>query len=62
MKQIKIISDKNKHSLKIKKFIKKKIIKNNFSISKLIIVLGGDGFMLKTLKKKINSKVFFLWN
>ncbi len=59
MKQIKIISDKNKNSLKIKKFIKKKIIKNNFSISNLIIVIGGDGFMLKTLKKKNNSKVFF---
>ena len=51
MIKIKIISDTNKKSLKIKSFILKNI-KNNKSIKpNLIIVIGGDGFMLETLKK-----------
>ena len=46
-----LISDTNKKSLKIKLFLEKKmkffsIVKSNF-----IIVIGGDGFMLQTLKK-----------
>ncbi len=55
--KINIISDKNKKSQKIKDFIFKKLtitpIKKN-----ILIVIGGDGFMLHTLKnnkKKINS-------
>jgi len=46
-----IISDKNKLSKKIKIFLEKKM--KFFSIKKcnLIIVVGGDGFMLQTLKK-----------
>ena len=54
-----IIFDKNKKSLKIKKLISKKI--NNFQFKKknLVIVIGGDGFMLETLKKNTNSKNFF---
>ena len=60
MIKIKIISDTNKKSLKIKSFILKNI-KNNKSIkSNLIIVIGGDGFMLKTLKNnKKSSKLFY---
>ena len=60
MIKIKIISDKNKKSLKIKSFILKNI-KNNKSINpNLIIVIGGDGFMLKTLKSnKKSSKLFY---
>ena len=51
MIKIKIISDTNKKSLKIKSFILKNI-KNNQSIKpNIIIVIGGDGFMLETLKK-----------
>ncbi len=55
-----IISDKNKKSLAIKKFILNKLKKNKKSLkSNLIIVIGGDGFMLKTLKKNKNSLKFF---
>jgi len=60
MVKIKIISDTNKKSLKIKSFILKNI-KNNKSIKpNLIIVIGGDGFMLKTLKNnQKSSKLFY---
>ena len=51
MKKIKIISDINKKSKKIKSFVSKEIKKNKLNISNLAIVVGGDGFMLKTLKK-----------
>ena len=44
-----IISDKNRKSLKIKHFLLNKI--PNLK-SQLTIVIGGDGFMLQTLKKK----------
>tara|TARA_B100001769_G_C21911505_1_gene491809 strand:- start:2 stop:766 length:765 start_codon:yes stop_codon:yes gene_type:complete len=54
-----IISDKNKKSLKIKKILIKKIKKNKIKISKLIIVIGGDGFMLQTLKKNRNTSNLF---
>tara|TARA_B100000579_G_scaffold195091_1_gene159450 strand:+ start:48 stop:818 length:771 start_codon:yes stop_codon:yes gene_type:complete len=54
-----IISDKNKKSLKIKKFILHNIKKNKSLKSNLIIVIGGDGFMLKTLKKNKNSSKLF---
>ena len=58
MKTIKIISDKNKKSLRIKSLIKKKLSKIKFR--NLNIVIGGDGFMLKTLKKnKFSSKYFY---
>ena len=51
-----IVSDKNNLSLKIKKSLESK---NNFyslSKSNLIIVIGGDGFMLSILKKYRNYK------
>ena len=46
-----IIYDKNNLSLKIKNFLYRKI--KNYSVlkSNLIIVIGGDGFMLEALKK-----------
>ena len=59
MNKVQIISDKNKKSLKIKKFIIKKIDKNISSSSAFTIVIGGDGFMLQTLKKNKNSKKQF---
>jgi len=61
MKMIKpiIISDTNKKSLRIKKFLLKNIKKNKSLRSNLIIVIGGDGFMLKILKKNRNSSKFF---
>ena len=46
-----IVSDKNKKSLKIKLFLEKKIKTYTLIKSDLVIVIGGDGFMLQTLKK-----------
>ena len=55
----KIISDTNKKSKKIKSFLLKKL-KNNKLKNCLFVVIGGDGFMLKTLKKNIkSSRVFY---
>ena len=54
-----IISDSNKKSLKIKAFLLKNIKKKLFLKSKLVIVIGGDGFMLKTLKKNEHSSKLF---
>ena len=54
-----IISDKNKKSLKIKSFILKKIKIKPLVKSNLVIVIGGDGFMLHTLKKNKNSPKLF---
>ena len=54
-----IISDKNFKSLKIKKQLLK-ILKKQTSIrSNVTVVIGGDGFMLQTLKKNKNSKKLF---
>jgi NAD+ kinase len=59
MSKILIISDKNKKSQRIKKILqeKLKISKNDFS--NLVIVIGGDGFMLHVLKKNQNIKKSF---
>ena len=51
MKKCFIIADSNKNSLKIKKSILRKIETTSLTKSSLIIVVGGDGFMLQTLKK-----------
>jgi NAD+ kinase len=48
--------DKTKNSLKIKNFLTKKIKTNTLKKSNVIIVLGGDGFMLQTLKKLYKFK------
>tara|TARA_B100001142_G_C14087224_1_gene559826 strand:- start:1 stop:771 length:771 start_codon:yes stop_codon:yes gene_type:complete len=55
----KIIFDKNKKSLRIKTFLLKNFKKIKTIKSNLIIVIGGDGFMLKTLKKNKSSSNFF---
>jgi len=46
-----LIFDKTKSSLKIRSFLLKKIETVSLKKSNIIIVLGGDGFMLQTLKK-----------
>ena len=59
MKNIQIISDKNKKSLKIKSILQKQINSKNIKKSNVVIVIGGDGFMLQTLKKNKNLNKFF---
>ena len=59
MKKIQIISDKNLRSLKIKSTLLKILSKKKMIKSNVILVIGGDGFMLQTLKKNKNSKKFF---
>ena len=54
--KIYLVFDKTKNSLKIKKFLIKKIHTTTLKKSKIIIVLGGDGFMLQTLKKLYKLK------
>ena len=56
MKKVHIISDTNKKSLKIKNFLLNKIKSSSLKKSSLIIVIGGDGFMLQTLKKNFRLK------
>jgi len=51
-----LIFDKTKNSLKIKSFLVKKINLVSLKKSNIIIVLGGDGFMLQTLKKLYKFK------
>jgi NAD+ kinase len=59
MSKIQIISDKNKRSQNIKKLLVKKIKDSNLIKSNTTIVIGGDGFMLQTLKKNKNSNKSF---
>ena len=59
MTKLQIISDKNTKSSKIKKILVKKLNQEQFKKDNLIIVIGGDGFMLQTLKKNKNSKKQF---
>ena len=54
-----IISDKNLKSKKIKKTIQSSLKNKKIKISRLILVIGGDGFMLQTLKKYKNSNKLF---
>jgi len=54
----KIISDRNKKSQNIKSILLKKL-KGKKIRSKTVIVIGGDGFMLKTLKKNKNSSTLY---
>ncbi len=56
MKKYFIISDKNKVSKKIRFKIEKIINSASLKKSEIIIVIGGDGFMLQTLKKFYNLK------
>ena len=54
-----IFFDKTKNSLKIKSSLEKKIQFISLTKSKLIVVIGGDGFMLQTLKKFYKLKKTF---
>ena len=54
--KIYIVFDKTKNSLKIKNFIIKKIQTTTLKKANIIIVLGGDGFMLQTLKRLYKFK------
>ena len=54
--KIYLVSDKTKASLKIKTFLIKKINITTLKRSNIIVVLGGDGFMLQTLKKLYKFK------
>ena len=56
MKNVFIVSDINKKSEYIKSKILKLIKIVSFKKSELIIVIGGDGFMLQTLKKLYRFK------
>ncbi len=46
-----IVFDKNDFSTRIKNFLNKSLKNHSVLNSNLIIVIGGDGFMLETLKK-----------
>ena len=59
MKKLQIISDKNSRSLRIKKSILNILNKAELKKSNVTIVIGGDGFMLQTLKKNKKSKKLF---
>ena len=59
MHKIQIISDKNLKSQKIKKSLIKLLTENESKKFNITIVIGGDGFMLQTLKKNKKSKKFF---
>ena len=59
MKKIQIISDNNSRSSKIKKSLLKVLKKEQIKRKNLVIVIGGDGFMLQTLKKNKDQKKLF---
>ena len=51
-----LVFDRTKASLKIKSFLIKKFSITSLRKSNIIIVIGGDGFMLQTLKKLYKYK------
>ena len=59
MNKVIIVSDKNSKSKKIKLFLEKNKKKIKLKKINLLIVIGGDGFMLQTLKKNIKSNKLF---
>ena len=60
MIKINFIFDKTKSSLKFKKFILKSYINYSPQKADCIVVAGGDGFMLQTIKKNYNyNKPFY---
>ena len=59
MSKNQIISDTNQKSLKIKLRLLKKLNNSKIFRPNTIIVIGGDGFMLQTLKKNKKSKKLF---
>ncbi len=54
-----IVFDRNDFSIRIKNFLYKKFKNHSVSNSNLIIVIGGDGFMLEALKKYNKYKKTF---
>ena len=54
-----IISDKNSRSLKIKTIVKSIFRKEKLKKTNIVIVIGGDGFMLQTLKKNKKTSRFY---
>ena len=56
MKNINIISDNNKKFINIKNKILKILKNKKIDNLQIVLVIGGDGFMLKTLKKFKKSK------
>ena len=54
-----IVFDKNNYSKRIKNFLYKNLKIHSISNCNLIIVIGGDGFMLETLKKYNKYKKSF---
>ena len=59
MKNIQIISDKNLRSLRIKNSLINMLKNTELKKSNTVIVIGGDGFMLQTLKRNKKSKKLF---
>ena len=59
MSKIQIIFDKNSRSLNIKKSLIKILKRYDIKKPNIAIVIGGDGFMLQTLKKNKNSNKQF---
>jgi len=59
MTKLQIISDRNTKSFIIKNLLVKKLNQEHFKKDNLIIVIGGDGFMLQTLKKNKDFKKQF---
>ena len=55
-----IISDKNFKSIKIKKKVNSFFKKRKLRLPNVAIIIGGDGFMLQTLRKnKTSNKLFY---
>ena len=54
-----IIFDKTPKSIKIKNFLTKKFNSHRLNEANLVIVVGGDGFMLQTLKRYRKLKKIF---
>ena len=60
MNKLLIISDNNFKSSRLKNILIKKIKSNPIKRKNLIVVIGGDGFMLQTLKKyNKKTKLFY---
>ncbi len=59
MNKLQIISDKNSKSKKIKNLLLKILNKSHVKRINLVFVIGGDGFMLQTLKKNRSKKRLF---
>ena len=63
VKKLHFVIDNNKKGLSFKKKIYKNYINSSLKKSDVIVVLGGDGFMLQTLKKyKKFNKPFYGMN